>query len=189
MTRRSNASELPTNIRPEFHDLAAELQRPAPLAIQVTVRHAWPPDWRRPATGKLVVIQPWEYGALPLDWVANSGQVDEFWLPSNYVRDVYVKSGVPAEKVKVVPNGVDPDRFHPAVAPMNLATKKGFKFLFVGGTIHRKGADALLQAYLQTFTAQDDVCLVIKDFGSQSFYTGQTLDKVIQEASQRTGAP
>jgi glycosyltransferase involved in cell wall biosynthesis/predicted Zn-dependent protease len=155
----------------------------------VTVRHAWPPDWSPVSQGPLVVIQPWEYGALPEDWVHQAGHVTQFWVPSEYVRRVYVASGVPAEKVKVVPNGFDPQRFHPGVAPMPLATRKRFKFLFVGGTIPRKGADLLLQTYLDEFTAQDDVCLVVKDFGGQSVYAGQTLEAQIRAAQSRPGAP
>jgi len=155
----------------------------------ITVRHAWPPNWQRPARGKLVVIQPWEFGVLPEDWVRAARDVDEFWLPSEYVRRVYIDSGVPVEKVFVVPNGVDAAKFHPQAAPMKLATEKQFKFLFVGGTIGRKGTDLLLQAYLQNFTAADDVCLVIKDFGGQSVYTGQTFETQIRAAQMLPNAP
>ena len=135
------------------------------------------------------MIQPWEFGALPIEWVANSRNVDEFWLPSTYVRGVYLQSGVPQEKVKVVPNGIDPEKFRPHVQPIVLATKKAFNFLFVGATIGRKGADVLLNAYLKLFTSNDDVCLVIKDFGGKSFYTGQTMEQQIKAAQARPNAP
>jgi hypothetical protein len=49
--------------------------------------------------------------------------------------------------------------------------------------------DVLLETYLATFTAEDDVCLVIKDFGSGTFYGGQTLGDVIRRAQERPGAP
>jgi glycosyltransferase involved in cell wall biosynthesis/Flp pilus assembly protein TadD len=174
---------------PELSALAQTLRRSPPAQTHITVRHAWPPDWRRPASGSLLVIQPWEFGSLPVDWVANSRQVDEFWVPSTYVREVYVKSGMPPEKVKVVPNGIDPEKFRPEAKPMPLATAKSFKFLFVGGTIHRKGADVLLDTYLRAFTAQDDVCLVIKDFGGKSVYTGQTMEARIKAAQAQPNAP
>jgi hypothetical protein len=151
------------------------------------VRHAWPPDWRRPQNGKLVVIQPWEFGSLPEQWLKDSASVDEFWVPSEYVRRVYVESGVPADKVKVVPNGVDLEKFQPQARPMKLATQKKFKFLFVGGTIFRKGPDLLLKAYLENFTAADDVCLVIKDFGGKTVYAGQTLNR--KSAPRRRNPP
>ena len=155
----------------------------------MTVRHAWPPNWEAPASGAWVLIQPWEFGALPEEWVQNLARVDEAWVPSEYVRKVYVDSGVDAAKVQVVPNGIDPARFKPDVKPFALATKKKFKFLLVGGTIGRKGPDLLLKAYVESFTAADDVCLVIKDFGGQSVYAGQTFEAQIKAAQARPNAP
>ena len=174
---------------PGFEDWARQISAAAAPDTDITVRHAWPPNWKRPARGKLVVIQPWEFGSLPAEWVQQSQQVDEFWLPSEYVRRVYAESGVPTAKLFVVPNGVDPKKFNPRAAPMKLATAKKFKFLFVGGTIGRKGPDLLLQAYLKNFTAADDVCLVIKDFGGQSFYAGQTFEAQIRTAQSLPNAP
>ena len=161
----------------------------APARTQVTVRHAWPPNWQRPKHGAWVLIQPWEFGALPTDWLARVADVDEVWTPTEYVRRVYVDSGVAPSKVKVVPNGIDPARFRPDAPPMTLATTKSFRFLFVGGTIHRKGPDLLLQAYLESFTAADDVCLVIKDFGGNDVYAGQTFEARIREAQAQPNAP
>ena len=183
------APTLAAKTDPELLAVASRLSSRPPPGTQITIRHQWPADWSRPAQGDLVVIQPWEFGALPRDWVAQACQVQEFWVPSTYVRDVYVTSGIPAEKVHVVPNGIDPQRFHPGVAARPLATTKSFKFLFVGGTIHRKGPDVLLKAYLELFTAAEDVCLVIKDFGGSGVYAGQTFGAQIQAARARADAP
>jgi len=170
-------------------ETARRLKYPAPKNTHVTIRHSWPPNWERPASGKWVLIQPWEFGVLPEEWVQRLEAVDEIWAPSEYVRRVYVESGVDPRKVHVVPNGIDPELFRPDAKPMALATRKKFKFLFVGGTIHRKGPDLLLKAYLETFTAADDVCLVIKDFGGQGVYTGQTFESQIRAAQSRLNAP
>ncbi len=175
--------------RPELQALAREILPQASGGTQVTVRHAWPPNWSPVRHGALVIIQPWEYGSLPAEWVAQARQVHQFWVPSEHVRQVYVRSGIPESKVKVVPNGIDAEHFRPEATPLVLPTRKAFKFLFVGGTIHRKGPDILLEAYLNSFTAQDDVCLVIKDFGGQSCYAGQTMEAVIQAAQSRPNAP
>ena len=174
---------------PELAALAGTLAAESPRGTQVTIRHAWPPDWSPVNQGELVVIQPWEYGSLPVEWVSQSRNVHQFWVPSEHVRKVYVSSGVPESKVKVVPNGIDPEKFRPDVKPLPLGTQKTFKFLFVGGTIHRKGPDVLLEAYLKSFSAQDDVCLVIKDFGGKSFYAGQTMEQAIQSIQRRPDAP
>jgi GT2 family glycosyltransferase/tetratricopeptide (TPR) repeat protein len=174
---------------PDLSALAHQLHAAAGADTRVTVRHQWPPNWNRPGHGALVLFQPWEFGSLPAEWVQKSANVDEFWVPSNYVRQVYLDSGIPADKVAVIPNGVDSKLFQPGLEPLPLDTRKSFRFLFVGGTIRRKGPDVLLKAYLEAFTAADDVCLVIKDFGGDSYYRGQTLEKEIAAARQRPNAP
>ncbi len=139
------------------------LRRP----IAAHVRHEWPPSFTPPPEGHWVIIQPWEFGSVPRSWVAPmSTLVDEVWAYSRFVRDCYIAGGVPAERVHVVPLGIDPHRFHPGAKPFPLKTTKPFRFLFVGGTIHRKGIDVLLKAYAETFAANDPVCLVIKDMGA-----------------------
>lgn len=154
----------------------------------LTIRNSWPPDMTPSTSGRLVLIQPWEFGSMPESWVRPfSNEVDEVWVPSNYVRDVYLAGGVPSNKVQVVPNGFDPEIFNPDAPPLALKTTKAFKFLFVGGAIHRKGIDFLLNAYSTVFTAHDDVCLVIKDFGADSFYRKMTLRSQIVEFMSQPG--
>ncbi|HLP75745.1 MAG TPA: glycosyltransferase, partial [Candidatus Paceibacterota bacterium] len=106
---------LPKNAKADvtMQGCAKNLVSKAPGKAAVTVRHQWPPNWSKPASGKLVIIQPWEYGALPKDWVEASGNVDEFWVPSQLVRAMYVDSGIAPEKVRVMPNGVDTKKFRP----------------------------------------------------------------------------
>ncbi len=154
------------------------------------VRHQWPPNLNTPDKGRWVVIQPWEFGSLPQDWVeVFLKSVDEMWVPSNYVRQVYIDSGVPGDRVFVVPNGFDPEVFNPNVKQYSLPTKKKFKFIFVGGTIYRKGIDLLLQAYCEVFTNDDDVSLIIKDMGGNSFYKGQNFKDLILELKNKKGTP
>jgi glycogen(starch) synthase len=174
---------------PRFAPLAARAVR-GPDAPAVTIRQVWPPNFERPKSRRFVMIQPWEFGPLPRAWVqAIAERVDEVWVPSTFVRDEYLRSGVAPEKVAVVPNGVNTALFNPRVAPASLATHKSFKFLFVGGTISRKGIDVLLKAYRQSFSARDDVTLVIKDFGLESFYKGQGAREQIAALQAEPGAP
>src|SRR3970282_2327519 len=91
--------------------------------------------------------------------------------------------------VHVLPVGIDPQGFHLHVPPARLKTKKTFRFLFVGGTIYRKGIDLLLEAYGRTFKSSDDVCLVIKDMGGQSFYQAQTAGEQIAKLQAQPDAP
>jgi glycosyltransferase involved in cell wall biosynthesis len=171
-----------------FGPLAACVRRPIPPA-QVHVRHLWPPSFVPPAEGAWVMIQPWEYGGIPLEWVAPMrDRVDEVWVPSPWLRDCYIASGVPADQVAVVPNGVDATVFTPEGPRFPLATRKGFKFLFVGGTIPRKGIDLALQAFVSTFRATDDVCLVIKGQAG-GVYLGSDLGSTLEAIRKDPMAP
>ena len=155
-----------------------------PQPAEIEVRHQWPYDFG-PAPSRLAVIQPWEFGAIPAEWVTPANaNVDEIWVPSAYVRDMYVRGGVDADRVVVVPNGVDLDVYTPDGPPLPLSGATGTKLLFVGGLIERKGPDLLLAAYLDAFEGRDDVTLVIKDFGADTFYPGSDrgeLEKYARE--------
>src|SRR5262249_25339718 len=137
-----------------------------------------------------VLYQPWEYGRLPRAWVEPIvAVVDEVWAYSRSVERAYLASGIPAEKVRVVPPGVDPDRFRPGLDPLPLGTAKRVKLLYLGGTIRRKGFDALLAAYRRAFTADDAVCLVVKDLGAGTFYRGQTAGGLVETHRADPAAP
>ncbi len=174
---------------PAIAPLAERVLAPLSGPAQVHVRHQWPPNFTAPPEGAWVMIQPWEYGGIPQSWVLPMRElVDEIWVPSTWVKACYVESGVPAEKVQVVPNGVDPEVFSSEGTQASLSTSKRFKFLFLGGTIPRKGIDLLLEAYQQAFTAADDVCLVIKGQGGE-VYQGAELGQMLQDIKARPGAP
>lgn len=156
----------------------------------VHIRHQWPPNFTPPSSGHWVIIQPWEFGSIPCDWVEPmSTLVDEIWVPSRHVLKSYVSSGVPADRVRVIPNGVNTRLFHPGALPCSLPTRKKFKFIFVGGTLWRKGVDLLLEAYCATFRREDDVTLIIKDMGADSFYQGQGARQTIHRIQKDPLAP
>ena len=164
---------------PRFSPLVKCLNKTLSASTSVHVRHHWPPNFNPPTQGAWVMIQPWEYGGIPREWVKPMRDlVDEIWVPSTWVRDCYVASGIPGEKVQVIPNGVDTALFNPDGPKFSLKTKKTFKFLFLGGTIHRKGIDILVRAYQKAFRASDDVCLVIKG-QSGNTYVGSELHEAL----------
>lgn len=173
-----------------FAALAERLERPLSGEVDFHIRHRWPPDFSRPAAGRLVLIQPWEFGRIPQSWVQPlREQVDQIWAYTEYVRQCYLDSGIEPGKVQVVPLGVDTRRFRPGLAPLELPTDTAFKFLFVGGTLFRKGIDVLLEAYRTSFAPDDDVCLVIKDMGAQTFYRGQNAGERIRQLRDDPACP
>lgn len=158
--------------------------------VDLTIRHQWPPDFTRPASGKLACILPWEHKAIPVRWTENiASNVDELWTPSAFARDSFLVAGVSADRVRLISNAVDGEIFRPEGPAARPPNSRSFVFLFVGGPIRRKGIDLLMQAYGDAFLPDDDVTLVVKELGSQTFYSHNTLIGKVQQFAARSGSP
>jgi glycosyltransferase involved in cell wall biosynthesis/SAM-dependent methyltransferase len=153
------------------------------------IRHQWPPKAEEPKGSKWFIIQPWEFSTLRTDFVSIFQNADEVWTPSNYSRNSFINSGIEFDHAQVIPNGCDPELWSPMGKRFKFNTDKKLKFLFVGGTIYRKGIDILLQAYVRTFNGLDNVSLIIKDMGGDSFYAGQTAKNQIDIIQKSENSP
>jgi len=89
----------------------------------------------------------------------------------------------------VIPNGVDLKVFSPEGPKFPLKTKKSFKFLFVGGSIHRKGIDIVLAAYAAAFSSRDNVVLVIKDQSGNTYGNTGITERLMKMRSDRGDLP
>ena len=169
-----------------FHELSDRFNKKLEIPADIHVRHQRQPDFTSPDVGHWVIMQHWGFGSLPKVWVESMRQmVDEIWVRSSFVRECFIKSGVPDGKVFVIPTGVDTCKFQPGLNPFSLKTKKRFKFLSVGTALYRKA----IEAYCATFTSTDDVCLVIKDMGGQSLHKGKITRKLISDIWKKDDAP
>ena len=80
----------------------------------------------------------------------NAGKAEEIRLAdhiltlSGYARETYIRAGVPAGKISVIPLGVDCSRFH---GSSRNPAPEGFRFLFVGNIKYSKGTDLLLKSF------------------------------------------
>ncbi len=159
--------------------------------VDVTLRHGWPPSLGPVHGGRVAQFLHWEYGPPPRDWVhAQRNWLDEVWVASTHVREGMVEGGMDPERVALVPLGVDPERFRPDAEPLELGDRApGTRLLFVGGLIWRKGIDLLLSAYLRAFSSNDDVTLVLKDFGGRGPYAPQEAVTRVREIQSDPRAP
>ena len=108
-------------------------------------------------------IYAYESSIMPEHWQKFYHLVDYVLPPSQYCAAMFARNGCPKEKIQVLPHGVDLDVFNPeTVKPAKLQTEKKFKFLCLGEPHFRKQIDKLLRLYCETFTAKDDVTLVLK---------------------------
>jgi glycosyltransferase involved in cell wall biosynthesis len=160
-----------------------------PGRLDLTIRHQWPPDFTAPSRGKLAVIIPWEYGAIPRVWLDQIAKnVDELWVPSRFVHDVFRRAGV-SIPVEVIPNGIDPNVFYPEGPTLRPQGSRSFVFLFVGGAIRRKGVDLLLEAYQAAFDPGEDVSLVLNVSSSAGAYQHNSLLQQLQNVANDPASP
>jgi GT2 family glycosyltransferase len=100
-----------------------------------------------------------EVTGIPDDWVAQCNLMDEVWVPSQFNVETFRNSGV-TRPLHVIPLGVDPDYFHPAIKARRFSDKFTFLSVFEWG--ERKAPEVLIRAFCAAFTDRDDVVLVLK---------------------------
>jgi glycosyltransferase involved in cell wall biosynthesis len=120
--------------------------------------------------------------------VADCKDIDELWVPSHFSKETFLRSGVSANKIRVIPYSLETDAFIPRSTRYRISGSRGFVFLFVFGAGLRKGYNLLLEAYFNEFKSSDDVTLVLKVFSGdfrgmhkldvQSKVLGSVADKV-----------
>eukprot|EP00912_Choanoflagellata_sp_UC4_P000405 UC4_evm3s250 len=116
-----------------------------------------------PADNSFLVLQlPWEYGVIPHTWTAALNLcVDEVWVPSYFVKNVLISEGVDSTQIKYIPHIVEVTGQKRQSLQNNglsgeIHTKKRFRFLFIGGALHRKGIDLLLKAFIDEFALSSE---------------------------------
>jgi glycosyltransferase involved in cell wall biosynthesis len=76
---------------------------------------------------------------------AEYAETDRITVPSTFAYRSFIEQGIPAEKLRLLPYGVDVSRFQPVAEP----AAGRFDVLFVGGMSLQKGIQYLVQAYLR----------------------------------------
>lgn len=107
-------------------------------------------------------IYNYETDIFPQNWKQYYHLADYYFPSSNFSAEIFVKNGIPVEKVFAIPHGVDTSMFNPDITPIKLKTKKKFRFISVTAPHIRKNIPGLLNAYCEAFNKNDDVCLVLK---------------------------
>jgi glycosyltransferase involved in cell wall biosynthesis len=123
----------------------------------------WPDQRISMMKGSHVVWAIFESDRLPRDFVDFLNRhALVIWVPTHWGRDTLLANGAPAERVDVVPEGVDPDMFHGHVRRVVSRSGQPFRFLAVGKLEKRKAYPELLEAFGQAFGNDTTVELVLK---------------------------
>jgi glycosyltransferase involved in cell wall biosynthesis len=107
-------------------------------------------------------IYAFEYSEWPPFWKKFYSLADLYFPPSNFAAEIFHHNGIPKEKIFMVPHGVDVTKFNSSIPKYPLKSQKAFKFVSVVAPHSRKRIDVMLKSYCNSFTAKDDVCLVLK---------------------------
>lgn len=100
--------------------------------------------------------------SLPTGFAKAHRSVDRILPPSKFAKEVFLNSGMPEDKMTVIPHGVNLREIDAAI-PYPLKTNKSIKILINLGQIHqRKNLDGALKMLGIAFTKKDDVCFVLK---------------------------
>lgn len=159
-------------LEPEFREFAALAARGNHSPDFTVANDVVPLKHGVPADTRFVRYTAWEFGSMPKLWYdALHVECDDLWLPSTCNVDAFAADGFPADRLAVVPYGVDPSVFRPPAH--SRSEESPFRFLFIGATIPRKGIDILINAYFRAFTRDDNVLLTVKDVNTQTFYRGK----------------
>ncbi len=136
---------------------------------------------RNPGFHTYVGYTTFETDRIPDPWVSSCNQMDEIWVPSTFNLKTFARSGVQREKLHVVPHGLDPRLYRPEVtSPLDVGIQKDFTFLSIFEWTYRKGWDVLLKAYLEEFSPEEDVRLVIR-----SYQGGGVIGKNVPPVSEQ----
>lgn len=115
-----------------------------------------------PESKRKALIWNFESSILPPGWEIYANSVDYILPSSQYSYDIFAQNNIPKDKMIIVPHGVDTNIFNPNIPPFKLKTTKKVKFLHNAINHARKMHERVVEAYLDAFTGNDDVCLVLK---------------------------
>jgi len=138
----------------------------------IDIVYTLPQNWPHRFTGVLsgtkkaklrLGVFNYESSILPQGWAQYHQYVDYILPSSEYVRDIFLRAGIPDEKIIVLPLGVDFDALNaPIDSDFEFNTTKKFKLLNISIPHARKNIPLLMDAYFEEFSAEDDICLIIK---------------------------
>jgi GT2 family glycosyltransferase len=100
-----------------------------------------------------------ETDRIPEEWVRQANLMDEVWCPSEFNARSFRASGV-TRPIHVIPLGIDPGYFNPAIQAPRMA--EDFTFLSVFEWGERKAPEILLRAFNKEFKARERAILVCK---------------------------
>ena len=128
----------------------------------------------------------WETDRLPPDWIKLCNNMDEIWVPSEWNKEVFARSGVEKD-IFVIPHIIKiPEPYEAKDLELGI-NEDTYLFYSIFQWIERKNPTGLLLAYLSEFSPEDHVCLALKTYRlDTSIAEQQVIKKEIQQLKANT---
>lgn len=121
--------------------------------------------------GYKIAYNVWESTRYPDKFFNRLLQFNEVWVPSHWQLDCLVEQGYPADRIFVVPEGVDVEVFKPI---KNKPKKDKFRFLLFGRWEYRKSTAEILKTFTEKFKGMEDKVEMICSIENPFPYDGLT---------------
>ena len=145
-------------------DLLPLLHREIPC--KTLLAHVPPAPWTPylrggPPVDRAYSYIAWEVARVPDAWHRALEAYEKIFVPSTFTRDALLEAGLNAP-LKVIPHIWHPPRTPQGAPPWAAVTDGRFVFYTIGTWTTRKALEETVRAYLETFTEDDEVVLVVK---------------------------
>jgi autotransporter strand-loop-strand O-heptosyltransferase len=111
--------------------------------------------------GPKIAYNVWESTRQPDDFFKKLLEYDQIWVASKWQAKHTIEQGANPSKVKVVPEGVDVSTFYPEEVDHKDYDDDRFKFILFGRWDYRKSTKEIIQTFLNTFSKDEPIDLII----------------------------
>lgn len=157
------SANLPDHMRETWFDRLS-----APVAADTVLHFTMPTHVIPDPDRRNINYTMFEADRIPQSWVEAAGRADRIVLTTEAARLAWEASGVPAERLRVSPLGVDGRSFSTPAEPLPLTAAGrplasfGTRFLHMAELRARKNHMGLLEAWMQATRPDDDAVLILK---------------------------
>lgn len=150
----------------EVDENIQELEKKSTEGCDVCIQHTLPVNYVYDSNFKNIGYLATESSDfIDSGWAKNINMMDEMWVPSEYVKNSCIRSGVKTP-IKIAPHCLDLSEYE--LKPQSAQIEElrtSFNFVFIGEFSERKNIKALIRAFHAEFHPKENVNLYIKSSG------------------------
>jgi autotransporter strand-loop-strand O-heptosyltransferase len=142
-----------------YSNYSNEFEHNVNIVLEETDHHYYYSSYKGPK----IAYNVWESTLQPEHFFNKLKEYDQIWVPSKWQAECTIRQGMPANKVKVIPEGVDVNTFSPELTK-NVPEYYGdgrFKFVVFGRWEYRKSTKEIIETFLKEFQSDEPVDLII----------------------------